>query len=58
MGVSRTDPIERRRLALMRQALGKTQKFSIGGQIKKGGFAPKPITLPTTPWKDKPDGHR
>lgn len=54
--VNRTDPIEKRRLARMRQAASLTNKFSIGGQEKKGGHAPRPITLPTTPWKDdKPE---
>lgn len=52
MGVRRTDPIEKRRLALMRQAAGQTNKFSLGGQVKQKGHTPRPITLPTTPWKD------
>jgi hypothetical protein len=47
MGLLRSDPIEKRKLALMRQAKSKNNKFSIGGIEKKGGHAPKPITLPS-----------
>lgn len=56
MGVRRTDPIEKRRLALLRQASAQTNKFSLGGQVKQGGRAPRPITLPSTPWKDDKSG--
>ncbi len=56
MGVRRSDPIEKRRLTLMRQALSKNNKFSIGGIEKKGRYAPKPITLPSLQFKDLKNG--
>lgn len=55
MGLNRTAPPEKRKLARMRQAASGTNRFSIGGQLKKGGHAPRPITLPKTPWDD-PEG--
>ncbi len=57
MGISRSDPIERRRLALLRQSAAQTNKFSIGGQEKKGGHAPRPISLVKMPWDKKSEDH-
>lgn len=43
------------RLMMMRQAKARaTDRYSIGGVLKKGHHAPKPITLPSTPWDTKP----
>lgn len=38
---------EQRRLELMRRGSAATNKYSIGGVEKKGGYKPRPITLPT-----------
>lgn len=51
--MNRSDPAEKRRLALMRQASGRANsRFNIGGTVKHGGHKPKPITLATKPWSD------
>lgn len=56
MGVRRTDPVEDRRRALMRQADGKVStKFSLGGHEKQGAHAPRKPSLPKMPWDDKPE---
>lgn len=52
--MNRTDPVERRRLAIMRQASGQTNPFSIGGLRKRGHHAPRPITL-AQPARKPPD---
>lgn len=59
MGVRRTDPIEDRRRALVRQAAGQTSKFSIDGVEKRGAYAPRKPSLPKLPWGDEKveDGH-
>lgn len=45
---------EQRKLSMMRQALARaTSKNSIGGQPKKGGHKPKPVSLPAMPWDSK-----
>ena len=48
---------EKRRLALMRAAsTATTTKHGIGGLPKSPGRSQKPVTLPKTPWDDKPEG--
>lgn len=45
---------ESKKISAMRRATsGASNRFSIGGVEKKGHFAPKPITLPKTPWDDE-----
>lgn len=43
--MKRSDPADRRRTAIMRQAAAQTNPYSIGGQRKRAGHAPRPITL-------------
>jgi hypothetical protein len=51
--MNRNDPMEKRKLAMMRQALSRNNRFNIGGIAKEGHHAPKPITLPKLPWSDE-----
>jgi hypothetical protein len=46
---------KRTKLTMLRVFQTKSEsKFSLGGRIKRGKIAPKPITLPKMPW-DKSD---
>jgi hypothetical protein len=55
-GIRKTDPIEDRKRALMRQAAAKsTQRFSLGGREKEGAHKPRKPSMPALPW-DKKEG--
>ncbi len=44
---------ESRKIEIMRRAMGAAiNKRGVGGTEKKGGYAPKPITLPKLPWDE------
>ena len=57
-GVRRTDPIEDRKRALMRQAAAQTNEYGIGGLKKEGGKAPRKPSMPKMPWDEEPDDGR
>jgi hypothetical protein len=43
----------RTKLTVLRTAQTKGEsRFTIGGQVKKGAHAPRPITLPKMPWNN------
>jgi hypothetical protein len=56
MGVRRDDPIEDRKRALMRQAAAATtNRFSLSGREKEGGYKLRTPSMPKLPWDDKPE---
>lgn len=58
-GVTRDDPPEVRRMALMRAATTKAEnRRNIQGHEKTGANRPRPVTLVKMPWdeKEKDDG--
>lgn len=57
MGRRRDDPIEERKLRLMRIAAGASRtQYSLSGRVKEGGYAPRKPSLPKLPWDDEPEG--
>lgn len=56
MGRRRDDPIEERKLTLMRISAGRTRgDYSLSGRVKEGGYARRKPSMPKTPWDDKPE---
>lgn len=53
MTTRRSDPIEKRRLTLMRQGAAQTEKYGIGGIEKKGQHAPRRPGMPKMPWDEE-----
>lgn len=54
MSRRRDDPIEDRKLTLMRQAdAASRNRFSASGREKEGKYRPRTPSLPKGPWDDK-----
>lgn len=57
MGRRRDDPIDERKLTLMRIANGAARyDFSLAGRSKEGSYARRKPSMPKMPWDDKPEG--
>lgn len=52
MGTRRSDPTDKRRQTLLRQASGQTEKYGIGGIEKSGQHAPRKVGMPKMPWEN------